>query len=332
MKDLSLNEHHYPPAPNVLAAVRECDVRYYAPSHTLRNGLEPLQEKIGDKFGVDPSWVRLTAGAEEGLVEIIHAQRVGWMHSPVLLPEKTWPVYYPHIKDAGLFAYHFEMEDTWSYDPDKIQEAIDLTKPSLVLLCSPNNPTSHVICRSDLEELLENKADFAVDETYWGFSSQQENYGTLLRDHQNLMLIRSFSKFYGLAGARIGYMIVHPDTQKRFGLSNKKMGLNVFSERLATAALESHDYYADCAKKIMNDRDAIINAINLRWKCGAPPSETNFVFFRQTHEVSSKIRRRFEEEGYKIQIFENGPFNGHVRFGIGTQADTQKILKIIWER
>jgi histidinol-phosphate aminotransferase len=325
MSDLSRNEYHRRPSPEVLTALKESEVRFYSRTHGLRN-------KIAEIIGTTPERVRVGNGAEELLVELFQSMlRLPAGERVILMPDRTWPLYDVYLKDACVKKVEFPNGDATTYDARVIVEALHAHTPQMTILCSPNNPTSSVIAPEELETVLQNtKGIVVLDQTYHGFDNTDQNYTPVFDTYPNLVILRSFSKKYGLAGARIGWTLIHEETAQRVGLPRRMLGLSTIIENLGIAALDSQDHYDEQAREIVAERDSLIHTINATNKFYAPPSKTNFVFLRgPVHQLATKLA----EYDIKIHVFPEGTYDGWARFGIGTKKDTAAILSIFtkWE-
>ena len=326
MKDLSKNENQYPPSPLVAKALKEkIEAKFY-----LR---EPkLQLNIAEFVGVDSSYIYIANGAEEVLINIFQGvSKRSVSERKILLANYSWPFYDFYIKDAEAEIVRFELGNNFEYIVEPIRKCYLEKSPSLIVLCSPNNPTSSIIREQSLKEILEfvdKDCIIVIDETYKGFVEKEHNYIHLFNKFKNLIIVRSFSKFYGLAGVRIGYGLIHPGTKLKLKLPSNRLGLSVFMEKLGIAALESTGYYKEVAAKIVTDRDKIIKSINETKLFNACNSNTNFVFMWSPQDEISTLVKKFENCEIKVFVFTEEPYKGYLRFGVGLEEDTEKILNI----
>lgn len=323
MVDLSKNEYQGEPSPEVASALSGAELRFYSRTSSLK-------QRIAKELSISVDWVHLGNGAEEVLVELFQSLvRFPKEERKVLMPDLTWPFYDRYLADADAIKVEFPLTADFSYDTKTIVERLKTENPRMTVICSPNNPTSSVISSDSLEAILENATGIVVvDQTYLGFA-KEEDYLSLLPKHKNLVIVRSFSKFYGLAGARIGYGLIHPETAANLCLPQRMLGLSTLIESLGIAALDSHSFYKEQASRIAKDRDIITDALNRTEVFFAPPSKTNFVFFKGSQKEIELFEKILTTEGIKIYVFPEGKYRGWVRFGIGNKEHTESILKTL---
>src|SRR5581483_5272680 len=154
----------------------------------------------------------------------------------------------------------------FNFDIDNCLSKIEESKPKVVLITSPNNPTGNSINLADFRKILD-KTDkttlVILDEAYFGFDENynQQDFIALLEKYDNLMILRSFSKLYALAGLRIGFALCGKKVKDILRYQNFYLGGSRLLEEIAIAALESDDYYKGLSSEVISDRQKFISEI-----------------------------------------------------------------------
>src|SRR5437867_12005659 len=164
-----------------------------------------------------------------------------------------------------------------TYDVDKLLEASRASE--VVVVCAPNNPTGNLLEREALVALLKNaKGLVLVDEAYHEFSRQTAF--SLLADHRNLVILRTFSKAMAMAGLRFGYMMAHPEIAREAYKSKLPYNVNIFTLTAAELVIENRGMLARGIDALVGERDRVFAKLQERPYVRAFPSATNFILMR----------------------------------------------------
>lgn len=192
----------------------------------------------------------------------------------------------------------------------------------MVFICSPNNPTGNFTAREDIKRIIESTdAIVFLDEAYVEFADH--SMLDLVRKHENLIVGRTLSKAFGLAGMRLGYAIAPvwiADQYRR--AAPPFFGITCASEAVAVAALSDQDYMHSAVEKICSERDRLYRRI------GSLPSQANFLC-KQTTELSSAVAERFLQKGIIIRDCRSfrGAGDNLIRITVGTQDQNDRFLE-----
>ncbi|MFN2388095.1 MAG: histidinol-phosphate transaminase [Actinomycetota bacterium] len=193
--------------------------------------------------------------------------------------EPTYSLHTLIPRIAGTRTVQVARTDDFAIDVDAAVEAIVTDRPEIVIVCSPNNPTGDVEPLGAVEALLEHAPGIVVvDEAYAEFASPDESVRGLLGEHPNLVLTKSFSKAWRLAGARIGYMLAHPSLVAELARVRLPYHLSAVTQIIGEAAIRHSDETLELARAIAHERDRIaveLQALGVR----SYPSRANFVLF-----------------------------------------------------
>jgi len=294
-----------------------------------------LIPKISETFGILEERVLISYGEEDLLRTIfdgletkkdsVLTQQFHYAYYKKYLDFKRIPLHIFGMKEGGG-GFVFDIEDC-------IQQYQKLS-PKVLLLTSPNNPTGNSLTAGGLEAILKRIAAqtlVIVDEAYWGFDPEYDQQAflslSLLGRYQNLVLLRSFSKRYALAGLRIGFALCGANVKNLLRYQSRYLGLSRILEEVAVAALESEDYYSKLSQEIIEDReDFITESRNLR---NFQPfnSRSNFVLMRIAHStLAERLRVALTKEGVVISKFVSEDL---VRVSIGKRGHTKKFLRLL---
>jgi len=211
--------------------------------------------------------------------------------SRVLINEPTFALYRQIVTILGGEIISVPLDSALGFDIPRLKNQIEKSRPDLLILCSPNNPTGCVFPREDLEDLIESFAGLVVvDEAYHEFSRQ--SVVPLLERHQNLVVLRTFSKAMGLAALRIGYLLAAPELTREIGKAVLPYNLNALSQIAGQVAVENYEARLQpLVELICAERDRLYEALKTINGLMPVQSQANFMVIRSTIEP----RRIFTE-------------------------------------
>ena len=322
---LNVNENPYPPSPRVVAdiatAVAEAAAtlnRYPDREFTeLRKGLaEYLNASGGHGIGPDQVWA--ANGSNEVMLQLLQA--FGGPGRTALSFAPTYSMYPEYARDAMTTWVAGRRHDDFSFDLDHARELVAEHQPAVVLLPSPNNPTgtalpSEVV--ATLCELLEGYGLLVVDEAYAEFRRNGTPSALeLLDDHRNLVVSRTMSKAFALAGARLGYLAAAPEICDALRVVRLPYHLSAVTQAAATAALRHSDELLGNVDRLRDERD-----LTVRWLRAngfeVADSDANFCLFGRFEDRHS-VWQGLLDRG--VLIRETGP-DGWLRVSIGTAEE-----------
>jgi histidinol-phosphate aminotransferase len=272
---LSSNESPYGPLPSVAEAIAEAGrtVNRYPD-----NGAAELTTAIARRFDVPDDHV-VTGCGSVGVAQML-LEAVG---EPGVEVVYAWPSFeaYPTLSDlAGVTSVRVPLAEETHDLPAMAEAVTDRTR--LVFVCNPNNPTSTAVRRAGLEALLDRVPSnclVVLDEAYREYVRDPEvpDGLTLYRDRPNVAVLRTFSKAYGLAGLRVGFMIAHPAVAEPVRKTALPFGVNHVAQVAAIASLRAEDELLARVEATVKERERVTEALIARgWRI--PPSEANFVW------------------------------------------------------
>jgi len=314
---LASNENALPPVPAVLAAVREAaaDVNRYADHRCTE-----LRARLGDWLNLPPEQVTVGCGSV-GLLQQILLTYVD-PGEEVVYPWRSFEVYPVFTQLVGGRAVTTPLVDHAS-DLDAVAAAVT-PATKVVLLASPNNPTGAGLHTDDIAALLskvDNGTIVVVDEAYREFVDP--SFGdpiTLVANHPNLVVLRTFSKAHGLAALRIGYGVGHPDVIASIDKTMFPFAVNGLAQAGALAAIDAMDEINARVADIISERSRVTEAL-VADGVDVAPSQANFVWLPLGDETD-QVYLAIEQAGVVPR-----PFSGEgIRVTIGTPEQNDRFL------
>lgn len=321
---LSQNENPFGPSPLALEAVREC-------SSTMNRYPEPhsatLKVELAGHLGLSPDNVLVCAGSIESLDIII--RNFIEKDENLILPEITFAAYKILARVFGVETRFSKMKD-YGIDVDSILENYD-DKTKVIIIANPNNPTGTIITHDELTKLLENVSQntyVIIDEAYCEYVSDTDFPDTmdLQKTYPNLIVMRTFSKIYGLAGLRIGFVIATKEIVEQLDYYQAPFTVNLMATVAASAAIKDNQFLNDSFKMNLEAR-TILEKKLLDLGYNFVPSHSNFIYL---HFVTRKERDRiFDKLNNKnVLVRKTDPFGDDKAFRITVPKpdDCQKVI------
>ncbi len=308
---LNSNENPYGPGPRALEAAADAATKgAYYPFAISNN----LQHAIAEQHGLTLDNMLLSSGSNEAL----QAALVAWgKKGKILVPELTYAAHIGYAARLGVEIVRVPMKKDMSIDLDGLAATIDETI-SLVYICSPNNPTGMVLDGDELRKFCRKVGDSAViliDEAYNELTDDPEysSMVDLVRDEENVIVMRTFSKIFGMAGMRVGYGMARPDLADtvRQHVMSWTSGVGLAA---AIAAYGDTDFIEFSRSKVHEGR-AMVNETFRRNGIEPLPSQANFVYADIGRDASEFANRmRAERVGIR-GIFQPYPTFSRVSMG-----------------
>ena len=274
---LASNETVFGPLPRVRAAIeRATDVVNRYPD----NGCVELKAALAKHLGSDfaPEHVAVGCGSVSLCQQLV--QITASVGDEVIFGWRSFELYPPQVQVAGASAIKVPLTDQ-TFDLDAMLAAVT-ERTRLIFVCNPNNPTSTVAAPDALARFIQAVPShilIAVDEAYVEYIRDgmvPDSLG-LVRAHSNVVVLRTFSKAYGLAGLRIGYAIGHPDLVAALDQVYVPFTVSSLAQAAAIASLDAADELLARTDALVDERDRVSSGLR---DAGfvLPPSQTNFVW------------------------------------------------------
>lgn len=290
-----------------------------------------LKQKIAQKYGVTPEMVLPTCGSDE-MVDLI-AKTFIEPGSEVVLAEVTFPRYFITSQMMGAELKIVPMQGL-NYDLAGFRKVIN-PRTRLVWLCNPNNPTGSFFTRSELLELLGRISPETLvvyDEAYHEFATHPDyprDSVELLRQFKNLLVLRTLSKAYGLAGLRVGFTLGHPELLELINRIRNPFNVTSLSQAAALAALDDQEFLAQTVATNNQGKEYLYAELD---RLGLPygKTEANHIMFdsgRDAQAVFQALLRR----GVIIRPVGAARFATWLRVSIGTMEENREFILALQE-
>jgi histidinol-phosphate aminotransferase len=314
---LDANENPYGPSPKARAALAgEYEAHRYPDPDQRR-----LREALSRRHDVPADCIVAGAGSDE-IIDLLFRTYIE-QGDRIVIASPTFGMY---AFDAGLHGAEVvdvPLRDDWSIDADGLVAAAAGAKA--VFIPSPNNPTGGLLPRDLADRLLASGALLVVDEAYVEFS-HAESLAKQAASGAPLVVLRTFSKWAGLAGLRIGYGVM-PEAMARTLMQVKQpYGVNVAAEAAALASLEDAAVLDERACTITGERDRIAAALRETGWLEPAPSQANFLLVRALDSDALTVREALRRHGVFVRTFDHPRLQRHLRISAGTTQDTDRLL------
>jgi histidinol-phosphate aminotransferase len=324
LRKLSDNENVYGFSPMVTKELQNSlhSLSLYPDATTER-----LCEQLSLHHKVPKEYFLIGNGSEE-LIRLLTRAFIS-NEDEAVMADITFPIYKSNVLiEGGTPIFVPILEGT--HDLQGMYESIsDQTK--MIFICNPNNPTGTCVDPSDLKEFIRKIPAhilIVLDEAYDEYMEQQykQDSITLLMEHTNLVLLRTFSKIYGLAALRIGYGIMHPTVMEQLVKVKEVFNVNQIGQNAAIEALKDQSFVQDCAEKNLNERNYLSSRLS-KHNFSFFPSQTNFLFIYNLGDIEG-LNARLLQQGIVSRFFPFPQYNGSMRLTLGTREDHKTLLDV----
>ncbi|MBA4179093.1 MAG: histidinol-phosphate transaminase [Anaerolinea sp.] len=317
---LDANENLYGAHPAVVEAAAKADHHIYPDP-----GQTSLRAAIAEYVGVTPGQVVAGSGADDLIDVILRLARP----AIAVTASPTFGMYSFLAKVNGTRFVEVPRLAGFQVDVRGLASTVE-RGAHLIFLTSPNNPTGNCLTRAELEAICNLEALVVVDEAYIEFGG--ESAVPLIAAHPNLIVIRTFSKWAGLAGLRVGYSVSEPGIAAALMAIKQPYNVNVAGDLAAQAALRHRAEVFETVKCIVAERERLARDVGALGWLRPLPSEANFVLFAVTEghdaaRVAAELRRR----GVLIRYYNRPDLANYVRISAGRPEDTGRLLAALRE-
>lgn len=316
------NESPFSPSERVLSAIMDAAMggnRYPARASELRR-------KLGEREGFDADHVLLGAGSAE-LIDLVVRTFVA-PGEEVLLSVPTFSMYEARTRVVGGIPVLVPMTENAEFDVPKLIAAIT-ERTKVIFLCTPNNPTGNRIPEADLRRILALGLPTIIDEAYVEFASDGRTMASLVVEFPNAILLRTFSKAYGLAGLRVGYLVAHPAQVRLLGRVKVPWNLPTVSIAAAIAAIDDVEEQALRLSALREGADYLVNELARLHGVQVTACEANFVLVDTSGtgiSAESVVERMLGAGVFLRSLRSHRGGRSLVRITIGDEAQNRRCV------
>ncbi len=324
---LNSNENAYGPSGKAVAALREASqsVNRYPYSQ-----YDALVEQIAQHHGVKREQVLLGCGS----TDILRMAAAAFLRpgKRLIQANPTFGAMEHYAQATGAEVVSLRLTPEFGHDLEAMSQRLD-ENTTLVYICNPNNPTGTLTPRADLELFIEKlpaNTQILIDEAYHHYARESALYRSFIDrpvDNERVIVTRTFSQVYGLAGLRLGYAVGSPKALQLVRQYATEQSVNGVVALTAMAALEDTDGLHDAVKRNADDRQEFRNAAMVRM-IKPIDSHANFVMM-DTHHPAQEVIEHFEKN--QVLIGPHFPaMDTHIRVSLGTRPEMRRFWQV-WD-
>ena len=320
MIKIDANENPYGCSPHVNKALANYSQFNIYPD----DGQEKLRNVLAGYAGVDAKYIVAGNGSNQ-LIDLLIRLLVN-PGDEVINCTPTFGIYSFSTKLCDGVLVDVPRDEAFNINIAKVKAAIT-PKTKLIFVTNPNNPTGNLTSEKDIVELLETGVPVIVDEAYYEFSRQ--TILPLFTKYENLIVLRTFSKWAGLAGLRVGYGIF-PESIADFILRIKiPYNVNVAAQVAVAESLKDKDYLLVSVQKLIDERERMAAKLQKISWLTVYPSQSNFLFCRVRNIDAQDLHKQLQMKGILVRYFDQPRIKDCIRFSVGKPEHTDALIKTL---
>ncbi len=324
---LASNENPYPPSPKVIKALTQA---LQSLNRYPDGGCYELREVLAKHLKVNPQQLIFGNGSDELIV--LAARAFLKEGDQVVIAKPSFLIYELASKIEGAEIREIPLKD-FRYDLVKMKAAVT-EKTRIVFLGNPDNPAGSYLTEVQVRDFLKDLSKdilVFIDEAYYEFVNEKDYVDSiaLLKDYPNVIVARTFSKMYGLAGLRIGYGIASEELISILNRIREPFNVNSLAQVAALACLKDKAYYGALVKKNNQQREFLYQSFE-RLNVEFVKSYTNFILInlkKDSRETTQKLLKK----GIIVRDMNGWGLKNFIRITIGTETENKKFLKALEE-
>jgi histidinol-phosphate aminotransferase len=316
---LNTNENPYPPSPEAIAALRNLD------SEWLRRYPDPyaneFREAIRDSLGVPIDWMIVGNGSDELLNVVVRSCAESGRR--VVYPMPTYVLYRTLTEMQPAERIEIPYGEDYRLPIAELVAA----NGALTFIASPNSPSGHLVPTEDLRQLATQLSGvLVVDEAYVDFA--EETALPLVQEFDNVMVIRTLSKGYSLAGLRLGFGIANPNFLEGLFKVKDSYNIDVIANLVGAAAMRDQTYKNACAAKVKASRAKL--AVDLK-QLGfqVRDSQANFLLVQPPQGNAEQIYLALKQRGILVRYFKQPGLDDKLRITVGTDEQNHQLVEAL---
>ncbi len=320
---LDANENPYGPSPRAIEAVAAYP--YYAiypdPDQT------PLRRALSSYTGQPFERILCGNGSDE-IIDLLMRLFI----EPGDVVVESPPTFGMYSFNTGLVSGNIvavPRDEDFHVDVEAVARAVTENHAKMIFLPSPNNPDGSVLARAQVVQLLELPAILVIDEAYAEFSG--DSVIDLVGKYPNLVVLRTFSKWAGLAGLRIGYGIIPEPIIAHLWKIKPPYNINMAAQAAAIASVEDLDYLQANVRTIVAERGRVYAALQRIEQLRPFPSQANFILMRVRDHDAKALKVALEQRGILVRHYSKPSLRDCIRISIGTPEQNDIVLQSLRE-
>lgn len=323
---LASNENPYGPSPKVLRRIASFKDWKRYPDGSCRN----LRTSLSGRLGVKPDRILVGAGSDE--IGDLLARAYLRPKDAVIFPKYTFIRYAMAAQMTGARALATKVRPDFSVDLEDLLKTVRAARARMICLANPNNPTGAYLGHEDLQKLLKHiprSTLLVLDEAYYEYACLAADYPDslhVLDDHPNLIVLRTFSKIYGLAALRVGYAVAHPEIIRELHKVRPPFNVSAIGQMAAIAALQDQSHVWTCARRNAIERERLAAELLSRsYRVHSNPA--NFVLIDLAYKRGRDVFKKLERKGVIVRTLDPYGLPHHIRVTVGRRSENDRFLK-----
>ncbi len=317
---LNGNENPYGPSPRVMEALGSYKLYNLYPDAEQRR----LREALSDYLGIGPEYIVAGNGSDE-IIDLTLRMFLG-PGEKIIDPAPTFGMYAVCARICGGEVVTVPRDESFEIDLEATQLALD-SRTKAILFASPNNPTGNIAPEWQVRRLLEMGILVVVDETYYEFCGQ--TVLPLVQEYSNLMVLRTFSKWAGLAGLRIGLGVMHPEVARVMINIKPPYNVNLAAEIAFLASIEGREGLMERVRAIVVERERMFSLLSSLPGLRPWPSQANFILCQFPQGKGKDVYEGLARRGIFLRYFSNPRLRDFVRTSVGLPHETDALIEAL---
>ena len=317
---LNTNESPYPPSPKVIRAIQQA-----AESGLMRYPdamADAFRTRAADVLGIEPDAILCGNGSDD-ILTIVTRAMVG-QGQLLRLPYPSYILYKTLARIQGARCEEIPFQSDWSLPAAFGQGQDDLR---LVFLPNPNSPSGTVVPNEQIAETADRlPCPILVDEAYVDFADG--NALELVAEHENVMVCRTFSKSYALAGLRFGFLVAQPQSIRQLVKVKDSYNCDALSIAGATAAIDDQAWLRENVRKIRTTRARLASQLE-ELGFSVVPSHANFLWCTHARESARTLYERLKQNRILVRYMDYPGWGDGLRISVGTDEQTDALLTLL---
>ena len=288
-------------------------------------GMRELRAQIAENFNTSVQNVQIGNGSSEIIMALCHA--FGGTGRSIVFPVPSFSMYAVYAQLSDSQPVPVQLNADFSVPVEKILQAAEESDAKLIILCNPNNPTGTVMPLADIETIASKaKCPVLVDEAYFEFYG--ESAVGLMAEYDNVIIARTFSKAYGLAAARVGYVLATASIIAMLERVLMPYHINALSLATAEILYQMRDEFMPGLEQMITERIRLAASLETIAGIKVYPSETNFILIKTSK--GKELGAYLFEKNIGVRDFSSAPgLTNCIRLTIGTPLENDQLLKHI---
>lgn len=317
---LNANENPYEPLPQIAASLANLSIQEYPDQNLVR-----IRDALSEYTGFHPSRIIAGSGGDE-IIELMVKLFIDPGDSMIDCPP-TFGMYEFCAKIADARLIKVARNPDWSVAVGEVAETVREHGSKIVFLASPNNPTGNLLTEDEARGILDTGVILVIDETYYEFCGKTMAH--LIDDYDNLMIVRSFSKWAGIAGLRIGYAISSETIIGHLMSIKQPYNVSIAAEAAAIAAIEHRAELGQRIATIISERKRIERVITSLPGVTYSPSDANYLLLRFDNHTGDVVYSALAERGIFVRQFDSPSLTHSIRLSIGTPEQNDLVIEAL---